>query len=379
MMKGGISMKCNKCGDEWESPPGKSLKFCPNCAAPMQKTTLDSSSDNVIKAIIRQRDEGERILLDPRLSSLVADKLQNKAPQLLKRLQLAINIEKVPEKLHALKSNDEQDRTFKIIAIATALIDDYRMEEEMAYEIVNYFTDAFGYNLVMAPNTNLQYQSVPVQQTSTQTRSAPARQTSSNKNVSQIANVGDIIQFGGYDWRVLEVDRQNGKKLILSDKIIEKRWYHHSLVNTTWADCELHSYLNGEFYNKFNDADKNQIIRTPITTNNNPWWTSIPGGKDTSDWIFLLSLEEIVGYFGDSSSKLKNKGSQTYWISDENNSKRIAEYGSEGAWWWWLRSPGSSSSSAAGVIPDGYVRVTGYYVSGSGVGGGVRPALWLNL
>jgi hypothetical protein len=45
------------------------------------------------------------------------------------------------------------------------------------------------------------------------------------------------------------------------------------------------------------------------------------------------------------------------------------------AWWWWLRSPGNNSNNAANVNTDGNVNVNGNNVSGSGVGGGVRPAL----
>ena len=46
-----------------------------------------------------------------------------------------------------------------------------------------------------------------------------------------MANIGDIIQFGGHDWRVLDV--RDGKALLLSDKIIEKRPYHDEYEDVT--------------------------------------------------------------------------------------------------------------------------------------------------
>ena len=44
-------------------------------------------------------------------------------------------------------------------------------------------------------------------------------------NSSRIrASVGDVIQFGGIDWLVLDI--QDGKALLLSEKILEERPYH---------------------------------------------------------------------------------------------------------------------------------------------------------
>ena len=45
--------------------------------------------------------------------------------------------------------------------------------------------------------------------------------------------------------------------------------------------------------------------------------------------------------------------------------------------WWWLRSPGFYGDHAAGVLDIGLVLAYGRSVLGSG--GGVRPALFLNL
>jgi hypothetical protein len=185
--------------------------------------------------------------------------------------------------------------------------------------------------------------------------------------------LGSTIRFGDYDWRVLDV--QNGRALILSDTVIERRAYHSQWAGITWAECDLRAYLNGEFYNKFNPSDKARIAGTDITTANNPWYRT-KGGGATSDRIFLLSLEEVIKYFGDS-GKLRKRPKDAYWIDDRYNRARVAKDGNGGASWWWLRAPGQKSYIAASVNVVGGLSVSGYDVVDDD--GGVRPALWLNL
>ena len=198
--------------------------------------------------------------------------------------------------------------------------------------------------------------------------------------------VGDKISFGSYTWRVL--DMQNNMALIITECIIEQRAYHNVYKDITWADCSLRKYLNGEFYDKFSAADKSRIL--PVLNKNldNQWYGS-KGGADTPDSIFLLSLEEVCKYFGDSLSKLQNRGkNQRYWFErkDENNSKRIAKLlGKEWAWWWWLRSPGRVNVKAVYIFgTDGNIGIQGNNILKGNISdgkctGGVRPALWLKL
>ncbi len=196
--------------------------------------------------------------------------------------------------------------------------------------------------------------------------------------------IGSVISFGSYNWRVLDI--QNNTALVITDEIIEHRSYHDAYIDITWADCSLRKYLNGEFYEKFNAADRSRII--PVLNKNldNQWYGS-KGGIDTQDSIFLLSLEEVCKYFGDSLSKLQNPGkNQRYWFErkDENNSKRIARVlGKEVAWWWWLRSPGRLNVKAVYIFgTDGNIGIQGNNILKGNISdgkctGGVRPALWL--
>jgi hypothetical protein len=184
--------------------------------------------------------------------------------------------------------------------------------------------------------------------------------------------------------------------LIITDLVIESRPYHNRDEGVTWETSDIRRYLNDEFYNKLTEADRVRIRETTIVNDNNPWTFegrngSTPGGNDTTDKIFLLSIDEIVRYFGDSGMleqgkveserlndvELPNYGFYWWGFHDQFSETRIA-YNIEGmASWWWLRSPGIYGSFAADVDPDGNVLLNGGIVSASS--GGVRPALWLNL
>ena len=198
--------------------------------------------------------------------------------------------------------------------------------------------------------------------------------------------IGDKIRFGRYEWRLLDI--QNDMALIITDEIIEQRAYHDAYKEITWADCALRKYLNGTFYETFDKVDQSKIVMVTNKNFDHQWYGS-EGGADTLDQIFILSLEEVCKYFGDSSSLLQNRGiNQRYWFQrkDENNNKRLAKLqGSEGCWWWWLRSPGRVNLKAAYIFgTDGNIGIQGNNVLKGNISdgkctGGVRPALWLKL
>ncbi|MDR0197277.1 MAG: DUF6273 domain-containing protein, partial [Oscillospiraceae bacterium] len=169
------------------------------------------------------------------------------------------------------------------------------------------------------------------------------------------AKKGDIIKFGGYDWRVLDV--KDGKALIITDKIIETRAYNEKFTDVTWEICDLRAYLNGEFYNSFGKSDKARVVKTKISNKDNRQFGA-PGGKDTDDYIFLLSIDEAKEYFSDFAAGV---------AYDSKGNLHL----------WWLRSPGAVNICAAIVDSgSGFVIDAGRYVY---LDGGVRPAMWLTL
>jgi hypothetical protein len=173
------------------------------------------------------------------------------------------------------------------------------------------------------------------------------------------------LQFGQYKWRVLEVLRD--KALIITEDVIETSIaYHGSRTNVTWESCDLRRYLNGNFLQKFSEAEERQILQTRIQNPNNPEHGT-NGGSDSNDKVFLLSIQEARRYFASDAERCE--GVSRYTHTDGKNYAR----------WWWLRSPGDSSCNAAIVINDGYVYVFGRDVDYVDTYGGLRPALWLNL
>lgn len=199
--------------------------------------------------------------------------------------------------------------------------------------------------------------------------------------------VGESIKFGNYDWRVLQV--QEDRALILTETMVEQRDYHSKAMEITWKDCELRYYLNHDFYQGFDEKERARIV--PVRNHNpgNPWYKA-DGGEETEDYIFLLSMDEVVrSYFGDSSRLLDEPGqNQRYWFQrkDGNNTKRIARY-EDSIWWWWLRTPGKNKRVAVYIHGDGNIGIQGNGVSKRNTNvihhktkdtrGGVRPALWI--
>ena len=181
------------------------------------------------------------------------------------------------------------------------------------------------------------------------------------------------LTFAQIDWLILATE--DNKALLISEKTLAKMPYNKDLTATTWETCTLRKYLNGEFYDSLGN-DKTAILPTKNDNFSNPWFGTY-GGNDTNDKIFLLSIEEIVKYFGDS-GRLKNRNDNNYWLDDKFNNRRVA-YDINGAVdCWWLRSSGGFSDFATYVYNDGAVNVSGdgIYLS---TDGGVRPALWLDL
>jgi hypothetical protein len=188
------------------------------------------------------------------------------------------------------------------------------------------------------------------------------------------ATVGETLEFGGYEWRVLEVD--GGKALLLSEYVEYAlfRQYHNESTDITWADCDLRAYLNDEFYNSFGESERARIVLTRVSTKDNEWFGN-SGGDDTDDYIFLLSLEEVIRYFGDS-GQLANQPEGAFGINDEYNEARIA-YDLDGSHMFWrLRSPGLGNNYAAEIGRGGDLNVMGMGVTSDS---GLRPAMWVNL
>ena len=207
-----------------------------------------------------------------------------------------------------------------------------------------------------------------------------------NLTMAKTPNIGGLIVLGNILWRVLDI--QDGRALILSEELLRANLPFSITPVITWEESLIREWLNGEFYDgAFSAAEKRRIVETTVINDDNPWFGT-PGGNDTTDKLFLLSLEEVLKYFG-GSGELANRpdDSDTFWgITGQYSSARRAYYSGPHDWYdgwyegtlnWWLRSPGYYSFNAVLVYAGGAVDVHG--TGGQEYNTGIRPAFWLNL
>ncbi len=185
-------------------------------------------------------------------------------------------------------------------------------------------------------------------------------------------DIGDTVLLGDYhgavEWLVL--DKKDGKALLISKYCLDAKPYNKKHKPVTWETCSLRQWLNGEFINEaFSVAEKALICDTYLQNPDNPEYGT-DGGNDTTDKVFLLSIDEANTYFSDDEAREAKATS---------HAKYEGAYASEnGNSWWWLRSPGGNIDLAANVYNGGSVSYYGRNV-GSGGKDGVRPAMWANV
>ena len=195
------------------------------------------------------------------------------------------------------------------------------------------------------------------------------------------AVAGSIITLGHYEqdgssdgaeaieWQVLAVE--NGRALVISRYGLDAKPYNDKKTSVTWETCSLRAWLNGEFYNSaFSSEEKGRIREVTLKNPDNAKYGT-NGGKDTTDRIFLLSIDEVNKYFANDAAR------QCLPTTNAKNNGSFVSGVNAGITWWWLRSPGSGEGCAADVNADGKVYVIGSYVYNTN--GAVRPAFWLDL
>ena len=175
-------------------------------------------------------------------------------------------------------------------------------------------------------------------------------------------------------WRVLAVD--GDELLLLADKNLDNQKYNSKSTSIAWNDCTLRKWLNDTFLeDAFSSVEQQEIHEVTIINKDNPQYKT-KGGEDTTDKIFLLSIEEAskqeygfdIGF--DKSRNTRSSESTNYVRQNGDSLYRDRIYG-----YWWLRSPGMDSRYASIVSSSGYAYCHGASVSEQHV---VRPALYIN-
>ena len=185
------------------------------------------------------------------------------------------------------------------------------------------------------------------------------------------------------------LENADGKLFLLSDQNLDVKPYNSSSTSITWEKSTIRSWLNGYAAsennsgtdyssNNFIDAafsgdEQVAIADTYVYNKKNPVYNT-SGGNDTTDQIFLLSIEEADNrnYFPNANGNDSRKSTNTAYVASYSGMYGVGEADS-----WWLRSPGLYAYYAAYVNFGGSVDDTGDYVDSPYIA--VRPAFHLDL
>ena len=188
-------------------------------------------------------------------------------------------------------------------------------------------------------------------------------------------------------WRVLSVEGDD--VFLLADKSLDRQKYNESCVDVTWETCTLRSWLNGYgtetnvcgkdystenfIDHAFTSEEQSAIKTTEVINRNNPKY-GIEGGKNTTDKVYLLSIDEVTDTTYGFASAYENKSTSRRSVQTAYTNKTKS---SDSEVYWLLRSPGSVSYCASQVYYNGSIQMFGAKADASN--SSVRPALHLNL
>ena len=189
--------------------------------------------------------------------------------------------------------------------------------------------------------------------------------------LAENVKVGDRIGIGKYDtdgydddeeslqWTVL--DKDGTKVLVLSTYVIDTMAYNDEMTETSWEDSNVRKWLNEDFYKRhFSETQQKMILETNET-------------EDTTDRIFLLSVDEVNAFFPGSDGA---RAPITDMVK-ENKAIITSAPDGEACGAWLLRTNGVNDTMVSFVDPAGSVNETGVAVNADYVG--VRPAMWVDL
>lgn len=204
-----------------------------------------------------------------------------------------------------------------------------------------------------------------------------------DEGITKLANavVGDKVYFGKYEqdnnkdngkeqitWIVLAAE--DGKALLISEKVLDAKKYNEEQIDITWETCTLRKWLNEDFLKSaFKSSEKRAIVETNLTNKSNPKYGT-PGGNDTKDKIFMFSFDEAEKYLINVEA-YRALGTKFAESNGLMLSSGLLFPGNSG---WWLRSPGYYPYDAGYVNYDGLV-YNELYVNYANFG--IRPVIWV--
>lgn len=192
--------------------------------------------------------------------------------------------------------------------------------------------------------------------------------------------LNEIVYFevAPITWQILKTVGDN--HILITKDIIECAPYHAAEEQITYAASDIRQLLNNEFYNlAFNSLQKSQIVTSALTNPDNSDYHT-EGGADTSDEVYILSVDEAKNgaYFAEDQSR-KAFGSDFAKAKGLNINPNANLFGLSR---WWLRSAGDyyldaelgiDFNNAASVDSGGYLTNIGTRITSESVG--IRPVI----
>jgi len=197
-------------------------------------------------------------------------------------------------------------------------------------------------------------------------------------------SVGDIITYGLYEqdgngenglepieWKVLDIE--DGKALIISEKVLDCRVYNIEAKKITWEESDMREWLNDIFYNaSFTEEEKERILKTTVVDRENVA-KNVDPGNNTEDKIFLLDYTEVLNYFSFDTDRITVQTDYAIMHGASSYSDNL----------WVLRTPGHTGMFVMTIEDDGDLSGDGqgFFDDGELIYNKVpvRPALWIEL
>lgn len=203
---------------------------------------------------------------------------------------------------------------------------------------------------------------------------APPPETVLTTEVFKNKQPGDIVAFGMYgyhedipdfmstsnlvvEWIVL---RNDGDKVLVvtrDNKYGAAGFFDEYDKAVTWETSSVREFLNKNIIDSFSDNVKDNIVESIVPNTGNSAM-NVPGGNETNDKLFLLSIEEVEQYL------------PVKYRKTQNDTKNPYGFG------YWLRSPGLFDSGAAFVYNNGEIDAGGVGATTTMM---LRPACYIKI
>ncbi len=189
------------------------------------------------------------------------------------------------------------------------------------------------------------------------------------------------------EWQVLAKEDSDGDGeedtlLLLADHVLDSKRYNETDDSVSWENCTVREWLNNDFYNAaFTDDEKKAIKESEICNEIcNPYTFSVEKSDSTTDFLFLLSCDDVTNTEYGFLSLERNRDQARLSVSTEYAQEKGCEKDSSyETSEWWLRTPGKSGSYAKTVNSCCDIDEFGRNVNYDARWNGVRPALRVSI